>query len=124
MRVFGIKAFTLAAVMTITTLLLVPRLSVAQDGLEGYCCVCGPCSSGVSRVCDSVVAPGGEAADCTGRCALKGCQFVEVLEGSCGLHADACTPSPAPAASHSVLVALGVLLTVGGVYLVRRRVVR
>lgn len=124
MQAFGIKAFMLAAVMTITTLLLMPRLSVAQDGLEGYCCVCGPCSSGVSRVCDSVLANGSQAANCAGRCALKGCQFVEVLDGSCGLHADACTPSPAPAASGPVLFALGVLLASGGIYLIRRRVVR
>ena len=111
----------LFVVGALAILLLAPRLSRAQP-VEPYCCVCGPCSSGVSRVCDSVSAFGGEAAACAGRCALKGCQFVEVLEGSCGLHADACTPSPAPAASRPVLFALGVLLAGGGIYLVRRRV--
>jgi LPXTG-motif cell wall-anchored protein len=123
MRVLGIKMLMAAAVVTLAALLVTPRLSVAQP-VEPYCCVCGPCTSGVSRICDTVVATGGEAAACAGRCALKACQFVEVLEGSCGLHADACTPSPAPAASHSVLLALGLLLTGGGVYLVRRRMVR
>jgi hypothetical protein len=115
----------LAVLAIVTTQFFMSQLSHAQPMEEPYCCVCGPCPVlGQSRVCDTVLATGGEATACTGRCELKGCQFVEVLEGSCGLHADACTPSPAPAASHSVLLAMGVLLTVGGAYLVRRRVVR
>jgi len=104
------------------TVLHVPRLSQAQ--LEQYCCVCGPCPVlAQSRVCETVVEIGSEAAACAGRCELKGCQFVEVLDGSCDLHAGECTPSPAPAASHRLLFALGVLLAGCGVYLARRRVV-
>ena len=116
----GALVFGVAAIVTIGV--FTPRLSTATDGVEGYCCVCGPCSSGPSRVCVSVLAPGSEATDCARRCGEAGCQFVEVLEGSCALHAGECTPSPAPAASHSVLLGLGVLLIVGGVYLARRGV--
>ncbi len=123
MPVRGMKALTVAVVIAVVTLVAPrPSKSTPMD-LEPYCCVCGPCSSGLSRACDTVSAIGGEAAACAGRCELKGCQFVEVLDGSCGLHAGACTPSPAPAASHRVLFALGVLLAGSGVYLLRRRMI-
>jgi hypothetical protein len=122
MRVFQIKVLTVAAVMTVATLLVTPRLLVAQDGSPYYCCVCAGCPNGVSRQCISVEAPGFEETDCTNRCSGQNCGFLEVLEGQCALHASECTPSLAPAASHSVLLALGVLLVGGGVYLVRRRV--
>jgi len=114
---------SLLLVLGITAVLLVtPRLSLADGGLEGYCCVCTGCSSGASRQCISVEAIGTEEAACMHRCtALASCQFLEVLDGQCGLHASECTPSPAPAASQPVLFAMGILLAGGGVYLVRRR---
>ena len=107
-------------------LLLAPRLSVAIDGSPFYCCVCTGCSAGAARQCISVEVPGFEETDCTNRCAAlpQGCQFLEVLEGQCALHAGECTASPAPAASRPVLFGLGVLLAGGGIYLVRRRVTR
>ena len=125
MRVFGIKAPTVAAVVTLATLLVMPRLSVA-DGLEGYCCVCNSCSAPPPVQCISVLANGSQAADCENRCTSpsQGCQFLEVLEGGCDIHAAECMPSPAPAASRPVLLVLAILLAGGGVYLVRRRVTR
>jgi len=104
------------------TLLLVPWLSHAQ--LEPYCCVCNGCSAGAALQCFSVGAKGTKEADCTGICSREGCQFVEVLDGTCTANAGTCMPSPAPAAAHSVLVVLGVLLSAGGVYVVHRRGVR
>ena len=111
----------LLLVGVLVSLSLTPRLSVATDGAEGYCCVCNGCAADASRQCISVVAPGFEATDCMNRCATQSCQFLEVLEGNCNFHADACTASPAPAASRPVLFALGALLVGGGVYLARRR---
>ncbi len=114
---------SLLLILVVTaTLLLIPRLSHAQ--LEPYCCVCNSCSAGVALQCFSVGATGTKEADCTGICTRAGCEFLEVLDGVCEEHAADCHPSPAPAASHSVLLALGVLLTGGGVYLARRRVLR
>lgn len=104
------------------TVLLVPRLSRAQ--LEQYCCVCNDCSADAALQCFSVGAKGTEEADCAGICTRAGCQFFEVLDGICSEHAADCQPSPAPAASHAVLLALGVLLTGCGVYLARRRGMR
>ena len=121
---FGIGAVVLVVAAIVTIGAFTPRLSTATDGVEGYCCVCGACSSGPSRLCVSVLAPGSEATDCARRCGEGGCQFVEVLDGTCAANAGACTPSSAPAASHSVLFALGAFLAGTGVYLVRRRVVR
>ena len=124
MRVLGIKEFTLAAAVTLATLLVAPQLSVAQDGSPFYCCVCTGCSTGASRQCITVEVPGFEETDCMNRCASQNCQFLEVLDAQCALHADQCTPSPAPAASHSVLFALGVVLAGCGAFLVRQRVPR
>lgn len=124
MRVLGIKTLTVAAVITVATLLVTPRLSVAQDNSPFYCCVCTGCAAGASRQCIDREVVGFEETDCTTQCAGQSCQFLEVLEGQCALHAAECNPSPAPAASHSVLFALGVLLAGGGFYLVRRRVTR
>lgn len=116
----------LFVVGALAILLLAPRLSVAIDDSPFYCCVCTGCSTSPSRQCISVEVPGFEETDCTNRCAAlpQGCQFLEVLEGQCALHAAECTPSPAPAASRPVLFGLGVLLAGGGIYLVRRRVTR
>jgi hypothetical protein len=125
-RVFDIKALTVAAVIAAAALLVTPRLSIAGDGSPFYCCVCAGCSVGASRQCISVEVPGFEETECTNQCATlpQGCQFLEVLEGQCALHAAECTPSPAPAASRPVLFALGALLVGAGGYLVRRRVTR
>ena len=49
MRVFGIKALTVAAVVTVASLVVTSRLPIAADGLPGYCCVCTGCSAGASR---------------------------------------------------------------------------
>jgi hypothetical protein len=120
-RVTGI----LVAVAIVTFQLLVPGLSVALEvGLEDYCCVCGPCDSGAPRLCVSAVAKGSVDAACAERCNDAACRFVETLDGTCNANAGTCMPSPAPAASHSVLFAMGVLLAGGGISLVRRRVIR
>lgn len=123
MRVSEIRALTVAAIVGVATLLLTPRLSVAIDGSPFYCCVCTGCSTGASRQCITVEVPGFEETDCTNRCTANGCQFLEVLDAQCALHAAECTPSPAPATARPVLFALGALLAGAGVYLVRRRVV-
>jgi hypothetical protein len=107
----------------VAVLLRAPQLSQADDS-PFYCCVCTGCSTGASRQCITVAVPGFEETDCTNRCSAQKCQFLEVLDDQCGLHADQCTPSPAPAASHPVLLALGVWLAGCGVYLARRRVAR
>ncbi len=107
------------------TLMLTPRLSTAQDGgVEDYCCVCNSCSASAELQCFSVMAKGTREADCKGLCTNEGCRFLEVLDGVCEEHAADCHPSPAPAASRSVLFALGVVLTGAGIYLARRRVTR
>jgi hypothetical protein len=127
MRVFGIKAFTLAVVATLATLLVTFQVSESEaPPLESYCCVCDGCSTGASRQCISVETDGLADTNCPKICATppQNCQFFEVLEGQCAIHAAECIPSLAPAASQPVLFALGVLLAGGGVYLVRRRVVR
>jgi len=103
-------------------LLLAPRLSVAFDGVEPYCCVCTGCTTGTARQCISVLAEGTRESDCTNRCGAQSCQFLEVLDGSCNLHAAECSPAPAPAASRLVLFALAALLVGSGVHLARRRV--
>ena len=112
----------LFVVGAVAVLFIAPRLSHAQ--LEPYCCVCNGCSSGAAVQCISVGALGATHADCADRCAAlpQSCQLLEVLDGFCELHAGDCMPSPAPAASRSVMFALGVLLVGGGVYLVQRRV--
>ena len=116
------KPYLLLVLGVAAILLVTPRLSRAQP-VEPHCCVCGPCSSGPSRVCVSVAALGNEETHCAEQCGEGGCQFLEVLDGSCGLHAAECTPpSPAPAASRPVLFVLAALLAGGGIYLVRRRV--
>ena len=122
MRVLGIKALTVAAVITVFTLMVTPRLSHAQPMVEPYCCVCNSCTQGALLQCVPVAAPGTKEADCTGICTRRGCQFVEVLDGTCTANAGTCMPSPAPAASRSVLLLLATLLAGGGIYLVRRRV--
>lgn len=121
MRVSGIKAFTVAAVIAAGTLLLTPRCAVAGYDLPGYCCVCSSCSAGARLQCVTVMATGSEAAAYANHCVTKGCQFLEVLDGSCSLSAATCTPASAPAASLPVLVSLGTLLAGGGIYLARRR---
>jgi hypothetical protein len=106
-------------------LLTVGQAHATPDDLEPYCCVCTGCSAGTALQCFPVIAPGGAGnTNCPKRCADQGCNFLQVLEGSCSENAGTCMPSPAPAASHPVLVALGFLLTGCGVYLARRRVVR
>ncbi len=106
-------------------LLTVGEGQATADDLEPYCCVCTGCSAGTALQCFPVSAPGGAAnTNCPKRCADQGCNFLEVLDGFCSENAATCMPSPAPAASHSVLLALGVLLAGCGVYLVRRRVTR
>jgi hypothetical protein len=124
MRVFAIKALVVAAVVTVAAVLVTPRLSVAIDDSPFYCCVCAACSAGPLRQCIPVEVPGFEETDCKNRCAAlpQGCQFLEVLDGQCALHAADCTSSPAPAASRPVLFVLATLLAGGGIYLVRRRV--
>ncbi len=105
-------------------LLTVGQAQATPDDLEPYCCVCTGCSAGTALQCFPVIAPGGAAnTNCPKRCADQGCNFLEVLDGSCSENAGTCKPSPAPAASHELLFGLGVLLLGGGVALVRRRVV-
>ncbi len=118
------KAYLSLLLGVAAVVLLAPRLSVAVDGSPFYCCVCTDCVAGASRQCISVEVPGFEETDCANRCNAQNCQFLEVLEGQCALHAEQCTASPAPAASHSVLLALGGLLAAAGVYFTRQRVAR